>query len=302
VTTERLSVQNRLDDEEELEERGHRTSSYPDIRGIHHRNSPINYFNYSSVNAMYARQNLMNEEELPSRQLGNLEEDFIVPPYHSSGGSNSINLRNPNDPNGPTGPPGINGGIRGLSGGIYPYDEYSKLTIHRMLTYSQPVEAYTGKKLYNLEVGTILKFTFEFSDYVAVMRQAALPIHNYMSTLAKQELLSTALASRWNITSQIQFNGLNTEKVMKLLQVKATPTHEFYYSLKDNTDFSTMGEYELTLSIFNKFYEAYQKYRVYFEYVYLLLSQYCDPSCIVSYKSGDWSLKNYMWIVFQKTW
>jgi hypothetical protein len=125
------------------------------------------------------------------------------------------------------------------------------------------------------------------------MRQAALPIHNYMSTSAKQELLSTTLARRWNITSQIQFNGLNTGKVMKLLQVKATPRslNEFYYSLKDNTEFSVMGEYEITLSNFNKFYEAYQKYRVYFEYVYVFLSQYCDPSCIFSYKGGDWSLK-----------
>jgi hypothetical protein len=161
-----------------------------------------------------------------------------------------------------------------------------------MLTYSQPVEAYTGKKLYNLEVGAILKFAFEFSDYVAVMRQAALPIHNYMSTSAKQELLSTALARRWGISSQIQFNGLNTGKVMKLLQVKATPRslNEFYYSLKDNTEVSAMREYEITLSNFNKFYDAYQKYRVYFEYVYVFLSQYCDPSCIISYK-GE---RNYM--------
>jgi hypothetical protein len=158
-----------------------------------------------------------------------------------------------------------------------------------MLTCSQPVEAYTGKKLYNLEVGTILKFTFEFSDYVAMMRQAALPIHNYMSTSANQELLSTALARRWNIISQIQFNGLNTGKVMKLLKVKATPRslNQFYCSLKDNTEFPAMGEYEITLSNFNKFYDAYKKYRVYFEYVYVFLSQYCDPSCIVSYKGGE---------------
>jgi hypothetical protein len=148
-----------------------------------------------------------------------------------------------------------------------------------MLTYSQPVEPYTGKKLYNLKVSMILKFTFEFSDNVAVMRQAALPIHNYMSTMTKQELLSTTLARRWNITSQIQFNtgkvmkllqvkatprSLNefyyTGKVMKLLQVKATPRslNEFYYSLKDYTEFSALGEYKITLSNYNKFYDLYQ--------------------------------------------
>jgi hypothetical protein len=60
--------------------------------------------------------------------------------------------------------------------------------------------------------------------------------------------------------------------------------------LKDNTEFPAMGEYEITLSNFNKFYEAYQKYRVYFEYVYVFLSHNCDPSCINSYKGGDWSL------------
>jgi hypothetical protein len=216
----------------------------------------MNHFDYSLENARYPRQDLMNEEELPA--------NFAVTPYHSSGGSN-INLRDANGPNGPTEPSGINGGNRGPSGGVLSYDEYSTLPIQRMLTYSQPVEAYTGEKLYNLEVGMMLKFTFEFSDYVAVMRQAALPIHNYIGTSAKQELLSTALARRWNITSQIQFNGLNTGKVMKLLQVKATlrSLNEFYYSLKDNTEFPAMGEYEITLSNFNKFYETYQKHRVY---------------------------------------
>jgi hypothetical protein len=169
----------------------------------------------------------MNEEELPSRQFRNLEDDFVVPPYHSGIGSN-IDQRNVNGPNGPTGPSG--GGSRVPSRGIFPYDEYTTLPIQRILTYSQPVEVYTGKKLYNLEVGAILKFAFKFSDYVAVMRQAALPIHNYMST---------APARRWGITSQIQFNGLNTGKVMTLLQVIATPRslNEFYYSLKDNTEF-----------------------------------------------------------------
>jgi hypothetical protein len=75
-----------------------------------------------------------------------------------------------NNRNLPSGPTNNNGG-NGLSGGEYPYDEYATLPIHRMLTYRQLVEPYTGEKLYNLEVSTILKFTFEFSDYVAVMRQ-----------------------------------------------------------------------------------------------------------------------------------
>jgi hypothetical protein len=75
------------------------------------------------------------------------------------------------------------------------------------------------------------------------MRQAVLPIHNYMSTTAKQELLLTTLARRWNITFQIQFN---TRKVMKLLQGMTTPRslNEFYYSLNDNYDFPALGEYE----------------------------------------------------------
>jgi hypothetical protein len=91
------------------------------------------------------------------------------------------------------------------------------------------------------------------------MRQAALLIPNYMNNTVKQELLSTALARRWNITSQTQFNRLNTGKLMKLLQVKATPRslNEFYYSLKDNTEFPALGEYEITLSNSNKFYDAY---------------------------------------------
>jgi hypothetical protein len=90
VTTKRLSVQDRLVDEEESEDGGHRTSSYPGIRDVHRRNSPMDYFDYSSENIMYPRRNLMNEEELPSRQFGNLEEYFIVPPYHSSGGDSSL--------------------------------------------------------------------------------------------------------------------------------------------------------------------------------------------------------------------
>jgi hypothetical protein len=259
VTTERISAEDRLVEEEELQNGGHRTSLYPDVRDIHRRNSPMNYFDYSSENTRYLRQDLMNEGELPSRNFENLEDDFVVPPYQSSGVNNFVNQREINGPSGPTVP--SSGGGRVPSGGISPYDEYTTLPIHRMLTYSQPVESYTGKKLYNLEVGTILKFAFEFSDYVAVMRQAALPIHNYMGTSAKQELLSTALARRWGITSQIQFNGLNTGKVMKLLQVKVTPRslNEFYYSLKDNTEFPAMGEVEITLSNFNKFYDAYQK-------------------------------------------
>jgi hypothetical protein len=44
-----------------------------------------------------------------------------------------------------TGPPGINGGGTGPNGGIYPYDEYKTLPIHRILTYSQPVESYTWR-------------------------------------------------------------------------------------------------------------------------------------------------------------
>jgi hypothetical protein len=88
-----------------------------------------------------------------------------VPPYRYNGGVGSGSSRNPNGPNGPNGPTNNNGG-NGPSGGVFPYDEYATLPIHRILTYSQPVEPYTGKKLYNLEISTILKFTFEFSDYV----------------------------------------------------------------------------------------------------------------------------------------
>jgi hypothetical protein len=223
VITERLSVQDRFFEEEESQDGGHRTRLYPDVRDIHRRNSPMNYFDYSSENTRYLRQDLINEEDLPSRQFGNLEDDFVVLPYRSGGSTNFINQREANGPTGPTDPSG--GGGRVPSRGISPYDEYTTLPIQRMLTYSQPVDSYTGKKLYNLEVGTILKFAFEFSDYVAVMRQAALPIHNYMSASAKQELLSTALARRWGITSQIQFNGLNTGNVMKLLQVRLHLDH-----------------------------------------------------------------------------
>jgi hypothetical protein len=78
------------------------------------------------------------------------------------------------------------------------------------------------------------------------MRQAAFRIHNYMSKKAKHELVSM-LARQWGITSQVQFNGLGTQRtqqVMRLLQVKATPKSldEFYYSLKDNTEFPSLAE------------------------------------------------------------
>jgi hypothetical protein len=76
----------------------------------------------------------MDSDELSSRRFGNLDEDFIVPPYHSNEGNGPNNPRNPNGPNGPPGPPGINGGGRGPSGDIYPYNEYTTLPIHRMLT------------------------------------------------------------------------------------------------------------------------------------------------------------------------
>jgi hypothetical protein len=165
--------------------------------------------------------------------------------------------------------------------------------MYRSLNYSHPVEAYTGKQLTDLQTSTILRFTYEYSDYVAVMRQAALPIHNYMSKKAKHELVHSMLARQWGITSQVQFNGLGTQRVMRLLQVKATPRSldEFYYSLKDNTEFPSLGEVEITISNFNKFYESYQQYRVYFEYVYVFLSQYCDPSCVIDYRGSDRSLK-----------
>jgi hypothetical protein len=47
------------------------------------------------------------------------------------------------------------------------------------------------------------------------MRQAALPIHNYMSKKAKHELVHSMLAQQLAITSQEQFNGLATQRVMR---------------------------------------------------------------------------------------
>jgi hypothetical protein len=54
---------------------------------------------------------------------------------------------------------------------------------------------------------------------------------------------------------------------MRLLQVKATPRSldQFYYSLKDNTEFPSLGEVEITISNFSKGFEAYQQYRVFYE-------------------------------------
>jgi hypothetical protein len=171
--------------------------------------------------------------------------------------------------------------------------------MYRSLNYSHPVEAYMGKQLTDLQTSTILRFTYEYSDYVAVMRQAALPTYNYMSKKAKHELVHSMLARQWVITSQVQFNGLGTQRVMRLLQVKATPRSldEFYYSLKDNS----LGEVEITISNFNKFYEAYQQYRVYFEYVYVFLSQYCDPYVLSTIVEVIVRLRNYLLIEYLKT-
>jgi hypothetical protein len=72
VTTERLSVENRADGEEDSEERGYRMSSYPDIRDVHRRNSPMNYFDYSLEETRYPERNLMNSDELSSRIFGSL--------------------------------------------------------------------------------------------------------------------------------------------------------------------------------------------------------------------------------------
>jgi hypothetical protein len=81
-----------------------------------------------------------------------------------------------------------------------PPDEYSAMPMYRSLNYSHPVEAYTRSQLtYKRQL---------CSDYVAVMRNAALPIHNYMSKKAKHELVHSMLARQWGITSQVQFNGL----------------------------------------------------------------------------------------------
>jgi hypothetical protein len=113
----------------------------------------------------------------------NPNDNFIVPTYSS--GRNNNNSGNVNGPIDPLGPYNQGGGFIGL-----PPDEYSAMSIYRSLNYSRPMEAYTGKQLTDLQTSTILRFTYEYSDYVADM----LPIHNYMSKKAKHKLVHSMLA------------------------------------------------------------------------------------------------------------
>jgi hypothetical protein len=84
-----------------------------------------------------------------------------------------------------------------------PPDEYSIMSMYRSLNCSHPMEAYKGKQLTHLQTSTILRFTYEYSNYVAVMQQAALPIHNCMSKKANHELVHSMLARQWGIASQV---------------------------------------------------------------------------------------------------
>jgi hypothetical protein len=102
----------------------------------------------------------------------NSNDNFIFSPYFSGRSNN-------NNGNGPINPLGLNN-QGGRFGGMPP-DEYSVMPMYRMLNCNHPVEACTGQQLTDLQTSTILRFSYEYSDYVAVMRQAALPIHNCMS-------------------------------------------------------------------------------------------------------------------------